>query len=157
RLKAGKNQLLVKVCNGLSVWAFYIAPTFPPLHNHAGFSQAAVCVAFTPAGEGLVAGSNDRCARLWELAGGTFREQVVFNGHTGRVVAVACSPDGKRLASGSWEGDRSIKLWDRKTGATKERLQPYGNVHGLAFSPSGQLLAAASSDIQLWDLGGPAP
>jgi serine/threonine-protein kinase len=29
-LRAGKNQLLVKVCNGTGDWAFYVLPLFPP-------------------------------------------------------------------------------------------------------------------------------
>jgi serine/threonine-protein kinase len=29
-LQTGKNQLLVKVCNGMGDWAFYVLPLFPP-------------------------------------------------------------------------------------------------------------------------------
>jgi serine/threonine-protein kinase len=36
-LQAGKNQLLVKVCNGTGDWAFYVLPQFPPrLAEHFG-------------------------------------------------------------------------------------------------------------------------
>ena len=35
-------------------------------------------------------------------------------GHSGVVSAVAFSPDGKQIASGS--GDKSFKLWDTRTG-----------------------------------------
>jgi len=36
-------------------------------------------------------------------------------GHTDHVFAVAFSPDGKRVVSGS--RDRLVKIWDAETGA----------------------------------------
>ena len=36
-------------------------------------------------------------------------------GHTGGVISVAFSPNGKRVASGS--GDNLVKIWDTETGA----------------------------------------
>lgn len=40
------------------------------------------------------------------------------NGHVDRVTAVAISPNGKLLASGSW--DRTIKLWNLQTGGVAQ-------------------------------------
>ena len=37
-----------------------------------------------------------------------------FIGHSDAVNSVAFSPDGKLLASGSW--DKTVQLWESKTG-----------------------------------------
>ena len=42
-------------------------------------------------------------------------ELIVRQGHALVVNSVAFSPDGKILASGSWDG--TIRLWDVETGA----------------------------------------
>src|SRR5215813_6458403 len=59
--------------------------------------------------------------------------------HNGFVLSVAFSPDGKRLATGSW--DRTVKLWD--AGAGQELLTLKGHseaVLSVAFSPDGKRL-----------------
>jgi WD40 repeat protein len=79
-------------------------------------------------------------------------ELVVQTGHSSEVVSVAFSPDGKTLASGSW--DKTIKLWDVATGAELRALTGHSTyVISVAFSPDGKTLASASYDtIRLWNV-----
>ena len=63
-----------------------------------------------------------------------------------RSGAVAFSPDGKTLATGSYDG--VLKLWDIETGKEKASVQPHKHwITALVFSPDGKLLASASEDM----------
>jgi WD40 repeat protein len=71
-----------------------------------------------------------------------------------QVTALAFSPNGRRLATGSLDGD--LKLWETQTGRQLDSLSGnLGQVLDLAFSPDGARLATSSSDgtVRLWDVG----
>lgn len=74
-----------------------------------------------------------------------------------RVGAVAFSPDGTLIASGSF--DRKIRVWDLASGQVRRELNHGGNpvlpggVASLSFSPDGRALASGSgSHMKLWNL-----
>jgi WD40 repeat protein len=60
--------------------------------------------------------------------------------HVSLVEAMAYSPDGKFLASGSFQ---EVSVWDAQTGKLRHKLTGFAhNVVALAFSADGKLLAA---------------
>lgn len=76
-----------------------------------------------------------------------------LKGHTSWIVALAISPDGRTLVSGSL--DDRILVWDFRTGERLGTLIGHRNsINSLAFSPDGQTLISASDDdlVKLWQL-----
>lgn len=76
-----------------------------------------------------------------------------LQGHSDSIRSIAFSPDGKILASGSY--DKTIKLWNVGTGREIYTFQGHSDsVYSVAFSPDGKILASGSRDktIKLWDV-----
>ena len=80
-------------------------------------------------------------------------EPVIQMEHSSSVESVAFSPDGKFIASGSY--DKTIKLWNVKTGKLIYTLKGHrDSVLSVAFSPDGKFIASGSADktIKLWNV-----
>ncbi len=76
-----------------------------------------------------------------------------FAGHADSVYCAAVSPNGKWLASGSY--DRKVILWDVESGqAIREFTGHNGAIYDLDFDPAGEVLATASADqtVKLWNV-----
>ncbi|EPE03477.1 nacht and wd40 domain protein [Ophiostoma piceae UAMH 11346] len=75
-----------------------------------------------------------------------------LNGHTSYVYSVVYSPDGKQLASASW--DNTVKIWNAASGECEQTLRGHTNwVLSVIFSLDGKQLTSASSDdtVKVWN------
>ena len=163
-------------------WAHVSPPSSPPtdagdeplamLSECDGHKGGANSVAFLADPEGwyggsVVSGGADGTVRLWnaKAAGGgrrlgsalQNRKAFVYQGHTDEVTSVACSPDGKLLASGS--KDRTVRFWhpgvNGQSGAGGSVIRGHGgSVRCVDFSDDGSALLSASDDktVKIWSL-----
>ncbi len=88
---------------------------------------------------------------------------ATYRGHRRLVLAVAWSPDGKYIASGSYDGTMQVWRPAQGDGATtiessdftyRNPARPYAWAWTLAWSPDGRYLASGSDakTVQVWQL-----
>jgi len=98
----------------------------------------------------LVTAGADAHIAVWTQ--GQPQPDMVLDGHAAPIVGLAVSPDGKLLASASW--DHSVRLWPLDGGAPRVFEGNSQNVNGVAFSPDGRALVSAGYDatLRIWTI-----
>ncbi len=149
---AGRKLLAIARANEVELRSAESRALLRTLTGHRGNVNA---LAISPDEKYLFAAAGETGlfgeVRQWDLAGGGLVHD--FEGHKDALYSIAVAPDGKTLATGSY--DQKIKLWNAETGKEIKTLSGHnGAVFGLAFRPDGKILASASADrtVKLWDV-----
>ena len=129
--------------------------TRQPVRTMEGVAGKVNALRFSADGSMLFAAAGDAgiggIAYQWKTADGALVR--TYEGHKDALYALALSPDGQTLATGSY--DQKIKLWNVADGKEIKLLSGHnGGVYGLSFRPDGKVLASASADrtVKLWDV-----
>lgn len=125
------------------------------------------CVAFSPDGKTLAAGTFDNALRLYDVA--TWKLMAVGVGHKGAINSVAFTSDGKLMVTGAL--DNTIAVWQTPTVAVPTddkakipEFKPYASLEehtnwvlSIAISRDDKTIVSGGRDnmARLWDL--PAP
>ena len=137
----------------ISLWEFSTGRKLQTLRGEAthGYSS----IAISPNGRIIACGSSaskNGAIHTWDFVDRHLTGSASFDVHVGLVQAVAVSPDGKLLASGS--RDMTVKLWNLHTGALVRHFQGHlSPIYSLAFSSDRTLVSGDGEGlIKVWSL-----
>jgi len=106
-------------------------------------------VAWSPDGNYVVSGSNDKTVQIWDASTG--RTALTYTNHTREVCSVAWSPLGDRIASSSFG---AVHIWSVASGECFLQYCEHDSwVHAVVWSPASFAMASCGADrkVSLWE------
>ncbi len=160
----------------LKIWDVETGKAVDTLRGHTG---DVLSVRFSPDGSRVASCSRDGSVKIWDVQSErppkgvtnaffagisklfgrdeSWRLVRTLSRHSGQVLSIAFSPDGSRIASGG--NDRTLRLWDVKTGKNTQTLRVQADVSSLAFSPDGTRIVSGTADytgttgdVRIWNI-----
>lgn len=117
------------------------------VESDLGVTPAWYTAAFSPDGQSAACVS-DRSAEavIWDID--QRRQRAILRGHRWNLYCASFSPDGRLVATGSWDG--TARLWHPATGRCVAVLRGHrSGVHLVQFSEDGRTLITVGDDAAL--------
>jgi eukaryotic-like serine/threonine-protein kinase len=131
----------------LHVWDTGSGQSVAHIEEFGGKANSRNLAVFSPDSQVLAVATDRSEVKLWD----TSKWQVLrtLGPHPWVVYGMSFSPDGRRMASSSWEGD--VRVSDIATGTeTVPPLYGHGSgVHGHSFSADGATLVSGGDDLSV--------
>ncbi len=132
-----------------------------PMEDSRESSYGAIsALAFSPDSKFIIGANWNKTLSLWNIS----EQKIIgksWRGHEDRIQSVAFSPDGNHVISAGG-ADRTLRLWDIKTGKIIDVIDLKGIVKDAAFSPDGKYIIIStvaalgegidSNTLQKWDI-----
>lgn len=125
----------------VALWDFEHQREIAVLQEHNG---PVTSVRFFAGGAKAATAGDDGVVILWDIDGENSRVARRLTGHGHKVMALAIDPEGRRLASGGWDG--SVRLWRLGDGKLLRRIDVGVPVNALAFSGGGDSIVVGGHD-----------
>jgi eukaryotic-like serine/threonine-protein kinase len=121
------------------------------VQKFVGHEGAIENLAFTSDGKRLITVSQDKTARVWDVATG--RQLGKLEGHTAAVRGLVILPDGFRAVTAGWDG--TVRLWDLDSGKELRQFVGHkGEVWWVTADAAGKKILTGGKDrtARLWDI-----
>ncbi len=145
----------------IQVWDAFTGDMLGIYHGHSPLAMINA-LTWSPDGRYIASASDDKTVQVWpyeQIRGILVQEEkvarknsLIYSAHTGWVKTVAWSPNGARLASGSW--DNTVRLWNATDGRFVYVHADHGSwINAVSWSPNSTRIASASNDgtVHVWD------
>ncbi|MDM8532487.1 WD40 repeat domain-containing protein [Anaerolineales bacterium HSG25] len=110
----------------------------------SGHSRRVTSLAFSPDGQQLLSGAQDKTVRLWQVADGSLQQTLPTMNHG--VTQIAMSPDGTAISAVDRTG--LIRVWSNPEGTLRQEIQETRQrINQLVFSPDSQAVLYSGSNI----------